>query len=645
MYNRPTNNETNIIRDIFSNSLKESFILSEAKGKGKGREKGREKGAERSSSKPDPLSQTEKTIEDALKQAEAEAPGVATPTTPDAGLGELGTQPREINTAERFTDSAGVERDVIRDPSTGQVIRTQESPTGPAFRIVSDEGGRRKERKDKGTKRDRPPTEKELNWREGGGTDPVTGERITGELRDKTAMKIAAGTMGGIMAAGTIGGMVTSGLEDDQTTTKPVKRTPTIPGSKPQVDKQLKTPSNAMKELMDTIKSITSGTLTPDTTKSTGMPGGLAPPPAMPPVGGNAPAKLPEQPMDAAVAQHRNAPAVQPKAEPAAKPEQYFETPPEPDQTVYNYSGTLVGAPKTPEQTGTEIVSKSTAPQTPNIPEYKGGMKGESGEQTGKFGASGLPPRSDDAFGARSVPGPTPERKLMADAIVTNEKGEEVRRLIYKNPETGKFETEDTPTRKVSRGIPGEPRFGAYPPAGPPGGYAGQGLRDWGTNVLPPSSENPYLKQTPRPNSLSETYYNLLSQRLDEEKSEPSGPQVNQAAYGYTARGGRNARKALASLQSGMWRGDSTSSGNIRAQTRTGRIDSNLQPSWGEKLKPHVITLMSAAQDHKIELSKEEAVNPGSKDHQRLLSMYPKDHDVHKASQAVGEIMRSRSNA
>jgi hypothetical protein len=142
----------------------------------------------------------------------------------------------------------------------------------------------------------------------------------------------------------------------------------------------------------------------------------------------------------------------------------------------------------------------------------------------------------------------------------------------------------------------------------------------------------------------SETYYNRLA-KLFEEKIEPSGAQVNQAAYGFDPRGGRNARKALASLKSGMWRGDSTTSGKIKSETKSSPVDSAFQPSWGEKLKPHVITLMSAAQDHKIELSKEEAVNPGSKDHQRLLSMYPKDHDVHKASQAVGEIMRTRANA
>ena len=155
-------------------------------------------------------------------------------------------------------------------------------------------------------------------------------------------------------------------------------------------------------------------------------------------------------------------------------------------------------------------------------------------------------------------------------------------------------------------------------------------------------NENPYIWESV---NNSETYYEMLCNKLNEEKSEPSGAQVNQAAYGFDPKGGRNARKALASLKSGMWRGDSTTSGKIKSETKLSPIDSQFQPSWGEKLKPHVITLMSAAQDHKIELSKEEAVNPGSKDHQRLLSMYPKDHDVHKASRAVGEIMRSRSNA
>ena len=294
-----------------------------------------------------------------------------------------------------------------------------------------------------------------------------------------------------------------------------------------------------------------------------------------------------------------------------------FETPPEPDQKVYNYPGTFVGS----ETQRTPTATKTVPTKTQQTPPFE------------------TPPEPDQ------VKSQAPKKIRMGSAVVRNEKGEEVTRVVYKNPQTGQMESEDTPT---GVGTAPSKQSGARPPnpnVGPPGGYAGEGLRDWATNVLPPSKDNPYLKQTPVPNPLSEMYYNILSQRLDEEKAEPSGAQVNQAAYGFDPRGGRNARKALASLKSGMWRGDSTSSGKIKSETKPSPIDSQFQPSWGEKLKPHVITLMSAAQDHKIELSKEEAVNPGNKDHQRLLSMYPKDHDVHKASQAVGEIMRSRSNA
>jgi hypothetical protein len=127
-----------------------------------------------------------------------------------------------------------------------------------------------------------------------------------------------------------------------------------------------------------------------------------------------------------------------------------------------------------------------------------------------------------------------------------------------------------------------------------------------------------------------------------EEQTEPRGAQVNQAAYGFTPRGGRNVRKALSSLQSGMWRGDSTFSGPIQPTGgRLSPIDSKFQKSIGERLSPHVITLMGAAQEHGIEMTKEEAVNPSSENHKRLLAKYPQGHDVHTASKSVAEIMSS----
>jgi len=162
---------------------------------------------------------------------------------------------------------------------------------------------------------------------------------------------------------------------------------------------------------------------------------------------------------------------------------------------------------------------------------------------------------------------------------------------------------------------------------------------------------NPMMPTNIKAFQLNEYYYNILSEKLDlleqEAKTEPSGAEVNLAAYGYNpnakggGRGGRNARRALESLRRGMWRGDSSSTSN--AKQERGPKNIGKREISGEEIKSAVATLYSAAMDHKDfrdmvktgEFGKAQIMSPSSAAHRKMLSRYPKEHEVHAASAVI----------
>jgi hypothetical protein len=151
---------------------------------------------------------------------------------------------------------------------------------------------------------------------------------------------------------------------------------------------------------------------------------------------------------------------------------------------------------------------------------------------------------------------------------------------------------------------------------------------------------------------LAENYYNILSDKLKtlEEATKQERAEARAKSMGFNlpmghprSRGPVNVaaikpERLGLQLQSliSSGGGERTFSGEAQETTK----ETPKQPSWGERLKPHIITLMGAAQTHKIELSKEEAVS-NSADRKRLLAQYQPGSDVHKAAQAVDEIMKT----
>ena len=163
----------------------------------------------------------------------------------------------------------------------------------------------------------------------------------------------------------------------------------------------------------------------------------------------------------------------------------------------------------------------------------------------------------------------------------------------------------------------------------------------WENSPNNPKNKKP-AEQT-GPQSIPESYYYHRLANLFEETREPSGPQVNQAAYGFDPRGGRNARKALASLQSGMWRGDSTAKGSTRNPKKERNVGK--RELSGEDIKQAVMTLYSAAMEHPEfkrmsetgEFGKAHIMSPSSSAHRALLAKYPEGHEVHQASAKISE--------
>jgi hypothetical protein len=153
---------------------------------------------------------------------------------------------------------------------------------------------------------------------------------------------------------------------------------------------------------------------------------------------------------------------------------------------------------------------------------------------------------------------------------------------------------------------------------------------------------------------MMENYYNILSEKLDrleESKTQQQRGEARARSMGFNLPAGHPRGRGsvnvagirperlglhLQSLVAARG-GEQTGSGEIETASSG---EGAKQPGWGEQLKPHIITLMGAAQEHKIELSKEEAVSGQSKDRKQLLSKYQPGSDVHKAAHAIDQIMR-----
>jgi hypothetical protein len=204
MHNLPTNNETNIIRNIFtqSSNLINEGVSGKEKGKG-GRGKGKLK--------------TDRAARDAQREADREAAEekAATPTNifPAADLGNLGPQTRTVSTADRLQLPNGKYVDLQRDDQ-GRVVGQQDVPPEPkpkkertqAQIDAALEGGRKAAE----TRAQRDPTEAEWYDRNKRKLPPLIGP--TG----KNVLKYTGAGMGAAMLGGSIAGPLFTNNWDDK---------------------------------------------------------------------------------------------------------------------------------------------------------------------------------------------------------------------------------------------------------------------------------------------------------------------------------------------------------------------------------------------------------------------------------------------
>jgi hypothetical protein len=352
MHNLPTNNETNIIRNIFTQSSK---LINEGAGRDRDKE-GRGKGKLK----------TDRAARDAQREADRAAAEekAATPTNifPAADLGNLGPQTRTVSTADRLQLPNGKYVDLQRDDQ-GRVVGQQDVPPEPkpkkertqAQIDAALEGGQKAAE----TRAQRDPTEAEWLDRNKRKLPPLIGP--TG----KNILKYTGASIGAAMLGGSIAGPLFtnnwddkgegedrrySTIEDRPVTPKPapapapapqtkpaptpaapeVKPTQTAPATKPAAptnfveitpEEQAKIDAQKPnKNLGGLAASYGLGTTDDVRRRSQTVVDQLASTfnnivnaPSKP----AAPAKLPEQPMDRAVAEFRNKPAA-----PAKLPEQ-----------------------------------------------------------------------------------------------------------------------------------------------------------------------------------------------------------------------------------------------------------------------------------------------------------------------------------
>ena len=665
MHNLPSNNETNIIRNIFNESAYIENARQQSLNEGPvGAAAKAAKAAERAAAK------AAKEAERAAAIAKAET----VPMAPAPGLGEAGAQPRTINTGENITVGGEV-RNVVRDPSTGQVTGTQPAPTGNPVRTKREptpaqiDGSNRAAE----TRAQREPTEKELNYREGGGTDPVTGERITPTDRStrNAVIKYGAGGMGAVMAGGSIAApFMVGGKEREYSTTEDRPVTP-APAATPAPQT---TPASAPSDTNFTLPSRTTKTTNPYDIPSAKGPnknlGGLAASyglgttddvrartqtvvdqlsktfndivnaPSKP----AAPAKLPEQPMDSAVAEFRNKPAA-----PAKLPEQpmdravrQFKNREEEEKiarSTLSEPTTPSITPVTPKPSPIYPPPGQTRPSGPVAPQAKpaGGSPGESESLQKTIDAQKVRLAELDKSNSAKL------ADLQAKAAATKKAGDEIdpvgaatRRMINRN--AGRPEDEELPADMQNRitnrtetgGVTSEP-ITDFSPAAQRKRTAARDQARFGTYQGVPMRDSGYGTMKP----ISEAYYRRLANLFEETSTNGLDININRAAYAKRGKGPAAVRSARASLANSS----SGGAGDSTEEAPDLEPESTERPHIDTLVAPHIETLIRAAAKSKIGLSHGEAFDPRSKDHQRLV-IKTKDPAVLKASEAIRQIRK-----
>ena len=673
MHNLPSNNETNIIRNIFNesayieNARQQSLNEGPVGAAAKAAEKATAKAAEKAAAK----------AAKAAERAAAIAKAETVPMAPAPGLGEAGAQPRTINTGENITVGGEV-RNVVRDPSTGQVTGTQPAPTGEPVRTKREpiEGTKRPTR----TKTE--PTEKELNYREGGGTDPVTGERITVTDRStkRAILKYGAGGMGAVMAGGSIAApFMVGGKEREYSTTED---RPVTPAPAPQT-----TPASAPSDTNFTLPSSTTKTTNPYDIPSAKGPnknlGGLAASyglgttddvrartqtvvdqlsktfndivnaPSKP----AAPAKLPEQPMDSAVAEFRNKPAA-----PAKLPEQpmdravrQFKNREEEEKIARSTLSepTKPAATKGAYESGQEVpeaewkARQAKAQATYNDARaIKAGYRDYAHYQQMQDESAGLQKTIDAQkikLGELDKSNSAKLADLQAKAAASKKAADEadpvgaaMRRNI--NRAAGRPEDEELPADMQNRitnrtetgGVTSEP-ITDFSPEAQRKRTAARDQARFGTYQGVPKRDSGYGTMKP----ISEAYYRRLANLFEETSTNGLDININRAAYAKRGKGPAAVRAARASLANSS----SGGAGDSTEEAPDLEPESTERPHIDTLVAPHIETLIRAAAKTKIGLSHGEAFDPRSKDHQRLI-IKTKDPAVLKASETIRQIRK-----
>jgi hypothetical protein len=595
MHNLPTNNETNIIRNIFNESAHIENTRQQSLNEGPvGAAAKAAKAAERAAAK----------AAKAAERAAAIAKAETVPMAPAPGLGEAGAQPRTINTGENITVGGEV-RNVVRDPSTGQVTGTQPAPTGNPVRTKPEptpaqiDGSNRAAE----TRAQREPTEKELNYREGGGTDPVTGERITPTDRStrNAVIKYGAGGMGAVMAGGSIAAPFMMGGKEREYST--IEDRPVTPAPAPET-----TPASAPSDTNFTLPSRTTKTTNPYDIPSAKGPnknlGGLAASyglgttddvrartetavdqlsktfndivnaPSKP----AAPAKLPEQPMDRAVRQFKNRE--------------------EEEKIARSTLNTYESGQEVPEADWKARQAKAQAAYN-DTRAKKAGYRDYAHYQQMQDESAGLQ-KTAQAQKARLAELDKSNSAKLADLQDRTETGG-----MTSEPITD-FSPEAQRKRTAARD---QARFGTY---------QGVPKRDSGYGTMKP---------------ISEVYYRRLANLFEETST--NGLDINRAAYAKRGKGPAAVRSARASLANSS----SGGAGDSTEEAPDLEPESTERPHIDTLVAPHIETLIRAAAKSEIGLSHGEAFDPRSKDHQRLI-IKTKDPAVLKASEAIRQIRK-----
>jgi hypothetical protein len=655
MHNLPSNNETNIIRNIFNESahienarqqsLNEALVGAAAKAAEKATAKAAEKAAAKAAK--------------AAEKAAAIAKAETVPMAPAPGLGEAGAQPRTINTGENITVGGEV-RNVVRDPSTGQVTGTQPAPTGEPVRTKREpiEGTKRPTR----TKTE--PTEKELNYRKGGGTDPVSGERITVTDRStrNAIIKYGAGGMGAVMAGGSIAAPFMVGGKEREYST--IEDRPVTPAPAPAATPAPQTtPASVPSDTNFTLPSRTTKTTNPYDIPSAKGPnknlGGLAASyglgttddvrartqtvvdqlsktfndivnaPSKP----AAPAKLPEQPMDRAVRQFKN------REEEEKIARSTLSEPTKPAAT----KGAYESGQEVPEAEWKARQAKAQATYN-DARAIKAGYRDYAHYQQMQDESAGLQKTIDAQkirLGELDKSNSAKLADLQAKAAASKKAADEadpvgaaMRRNI--NRAAGRPEDEELPADMQNRitnrtetgGVTSEP-ITDFSPEAQRKRTAARDQARFGTYQGVPKRDSGYGTMKP----ISEVYYRRLANLFEETST--NGLDINRAAYAKRGKGPAAVRSARASLANSS----SGGAGDSTEEAPDLEPESTERPHIDTLVAPHIETLIRAAAKSEIGLSHGEAFDPRSKDHQRLI-IKTKDPAVLKASEAIRQIRK-----